>query len=265
MPAVKTQLLNVFFLPDLVSDGALLGGHAVVIDILRATTTITTALANGAQRIVPCVDIDQAHLTKARLLGQITGKQRILLGGERQGKPLPGFDLGNSPPTYSPEVVAGNTIVMTTTNGTRAMDMCRDAEQIIIGSFANFSAVAKYLANCEKVSLVCSGTNRHVTCEDVLFAGALGNYLAPDDLVNNQAFAANDQARLAISYWRQLHCKENQTCPTTKQIHQVFEQSLGGSNLIAQDRSSDLEFAALIDRFDNLPILNKETWEITNQ
>lgn len=272
MPSQVSEL-NVYFLPDLIPDSALHGCVAVVIDILRATTTMTTALAAGARRIVPCLSIEQAHDHRQRLLSQVAEGEQVLLGGERQGKPLPGFDLGNSPETYDAAAVAGNTIVMTTTNGTRAMDMCQTADEIVIGSFANLSAVCHRLRQSEKVAIVCSGTNRHVTSEDVLMAGALVQQLAPPEFLgspadgggqNGDTFQANDQARLALAFWNQLAQDHPGAQPTFSQILAVFERSLGGSNLIAQERGGDLAFAAVIDRFDNLPVLDKASWEISN-
>ncbi|MBL8891032.1 MAG: 2-phosphosulfolactate phosphatase [Planctomycetaceae bacterium] len=264
---MKSRQIYTFFLPDLIPEGLLNDSVAVVIDILRATTTMTTGIANGAARIVPCVGVDQAHLTKQRLseanlaLAENTSPSSVLLGGERLGKPLPGFDLGNAPETYSPESVRGRTIVMTTTNGTRAMDRCRGAKQIVIGSFANLSTVVQHLSQSQRVALVCSGTDKHVTCEDVLFAGAVTDELIRSAHGSDLPWEINDQAELARSYWRQSSGPDR--FPTMDSILAVFRRSLGGSNLIAQGRAVDLEFAAAIDRFNVLPILDQRSWEIT--
>ncbi|MDP1561736.1 MAG: 2-phosphosulfolactate phosphatase [Pirellulaceae bacterium] len=265
---MKARQLYTFFLPDLIPEGLLVDSVSVVIDILRATTTMTTGIANGATRIVPCVGVDQAHLTKQRLLdglpepmSAMESTPRVLLGGERLGKPLPGFDLGNAPETYSPSAIGGRTIVMTTTNGTRAMDRCRGAHQIVIGSFANLTRVVQHLSRAHRVALVCSGTDKHVTCEDVLFAGAVTAELSRLTGDSEPPWEINDQAELARSYWQQL--PTGSQFPTTESILSVFRRSLGGSNLIAQGRGVDLEFAAQIDRFDVLPVLDQSIWEIT--
>ncbi len=258
---MKSRQLYTFFLPALIPDGLLTDCVAVVIDILRATTTMTTGLANGAARIVPCVGLDQAHLTKQRLLEELSAN--VLLGGERLGKPLPGFDLGNAPETYSPAAVAGQTIVMTTTNGTKAMDRCRGAQQIVIGSFANLSRVVQHLSRAHRVALVCSGTDKHVTCEDVLFAGAVTAELLRGPAADLPAWEVNDQAELARSYWQSQ--PGDGRFPSEEAMLDVFRRSLGGSNLCAQGRAADLDYAARIDRFDNLPVLDQERWEITNQ
>lgn len=264
---MKARQIYTFFLPDLIPDGLLSDSVSVVIDILRATTTMTTGIANGAARIVPCVGVDQAHLTKQRLIDELgqaklepSSSSAVLLGGERLGKPLPGFDLGNAPLTYSSTAIGGRTIVMTTTNGTRAMDRCRGAQQIVIGSFANLSRIVQHLSQAHRVALVCSGTDKHVTCEDVLFAGAVTAELLRLGRESGVTWEINDQAELARSYWQQLTSSDRM--PTTESILSVFRRSLGGSNLIAQGRSEDLEFAAQIDRFDILPVLDQATWEI---
>jgi 2-phosphosulfolactate phosphatase len=96
-----------------------------------------------------------------------------VLGGERGGKRIEGFDLGNSPAEYKPALVAGKTVLFTTTNGTRAMQMCRQAQKVLIGSFANFSAMCRELGKLDHVDILCAGTDGQITREDVLFAGAV--------------------------------------------------------------------------------------------
>ena len=112
-----TNQLNVHLLPELANPHDLAGHTSIVIDTLRASTTITTALENGAEKIIPCLTVEEAR----QLANDRPG---ALLGGERGGKPLPGFDFGNSPAEYEPNRVAGKTIVFTTTNGTKAMTRC---------------------------------------------------------------------------------------------------------------------------------------------
>src|SRR5262245_39532454 len=121
--------IDVFLLPALVEPAALAGKTAVVIDVLRATTTIVQALATGAKEIVPLQEVDEA-----RRLAEKLGEGAIL-GGERGGVLIPGFDLGNSPAEYTAAKVAGKTVVFTTTNGTRALQRCKMAERVLIGAF----------------------------------------------------------------------------------------------------------------------------------
>ena len=147
----------------------------VVFDILRATTTMITALANGAEAIIPVAEISEAMALRQQ-------RPEVLLAGERDGlrirKELTGgveFDLGNSPREFSAEKVQGKTIVMTTTNGTRALRACAGAKAVLIGSFLNLRAVSTWLKEQRPAHLllVCSGTFDQSALEDTLAAGAL--------------------------------------------------------------------------------------------
>ena len=147
----------------------------VVFDVLRATSSIVTALANGACEIIPVCEIAEAvALRQAR--------PDLLLAGERNGRRIlraqtgsVDFDLGNSPREFTRERVAGRSIAMTTTNGTRALQACRGARRLLVGSFLNLSAVTDWLARdgTERLLIVCSGTHEEAAYEDVLGAGAL--------------------------------------------------------------------------------------------
>jgi 2-phosphosulfolactate phosphatase len=163
-----SQQLNVYELPTSVAPEELAGTTAVVIDVLRATTTILYALQAGASEVIPCLEIGDALKIAASL-----PRSQVVLGGERGGLPIDGFDLGNSPREYDPPAVAGKTVVMTTTNGTRAMDQCRIAESVLIGGFVNAAALADRLAARERIALVCAGSDGDVTRDDVLFAGLM--------------------------------------------------------------------------------------------
>ena len=133
MPAV----VRAHLVPTLVEPEQLCGRVAIVIDVLRATTTIIHALAAGAECVIPCLEVEEARQT-ARKIGP-----SALLGGERGGVRIDGFDFGNSPTEYVSEKIAGRTIVFSTTNGTRAMLHCRQAAQILIGAFVNRAAVVR--------------------------------------------------------------------------------------------------------------------------
>ena len=147
----------------------------VVFDVLRATSTMLEAIANGARAIVPVCEIDEAvALGKAN--------PGWLLAGERHGVRITraqsgsvDFDLGNSPLEFSSGAVSGKTIVTTTTNGTRALKACEGAERILIGAFLNLNALVLELARstAPEVLLVCAGTGEQCASEDVLCAGAV--------------------------------------------------------------------------------------------
>jgi 2-phosphosulfolactate phosphatase len=151
----------------------------VVFDILRATSSMITALANGAEQILPVATIEEALAAKAE-------HPEALLCGERDGLRItaaqtggPEFDLGNSPREYTAEIVTGKTLISTTTNGTRALRACANAEHTLVASFLNLAATADHLraAVPENLVLVCSGTYEEAALEDTLAAGALADAL----------------------------------------------------------------------------------------
>src|SRR5437588_13012226 len=138
MPTARD--VRVHLLPELAPAGGLAGGVAVVVDVLRATTTIVHALAAGCTSVRPCATVEEAR----ELAGQMRAG-RVLLGGERGGAPLPGFDLGNSPREYTAKLCHGSTLVLTTSNGTRALVRAAEAERTILAAFVNYSAVCEQL------------------------------------------------------------------------------------------------------------------------
>jgi 2-phosphosulfolactate phosphatase len=144
----------------------------VVIDVLRATSTICTALYHGAQKIIP-VDSVERCMEIGRQLGAITA-------GERDGHIAPGLEHGNSPLEYPASFIQNKTLVLTTTNGTRLLHMAKDAEEIIIGSFLNLSVVCAYLRSKHSpVVLACAGWKDRINLEDSLLAGAIISRIKP--------------------------------------------------------------------------------------
>jgi 2-phosphosulfolactate phosphatase len=151
----------------------------VVFDVFRATSSMVTALANGAEAIIPASDIAEALDIKRRT-------PAVLLAGERDGVRIRAslangtdFDLGNSPREFTQEKIAGRTIVMTTTNGTRALRSCAHAKTVLVGSFLNLRATAAFVAgsSAENLLLICSGTYEQAAYEDALGVGALCDLL----------------------------------------------------------------------------------------
>jgi 2-phosphosulfolactate phosphatase len=147
----------------------------VVFDILRATSSMMTALSNGADAVIPVSEISEALALRAT-------NPEFLLAGEREGLRIRAaqtgsvdFDLGNSPREFMPEEVRGKTIVMTTTNGTRALQACTGAKHIFIGSFLSLRPLANWIIEQQPANLilVCSGTHEQAALEDTLAAGAL--------------------------------------------------------------------------------------------
>lgn len=147
----------------------------VVFDILRATTSMITALTNGAEAIIPVAEISEAIALRQK-------NPNVLLAGEREGLRIRAgqtgsidFDLGNSPREFTAEKVSGKTIVMTTTNGTRALRACAEARMILVSSFLNLRATTNWILERkpQHLILVCSGTHEEPALEDTLAVGAL--------------------------------------------------------------------------------------------
>jgi len=241
-----TRQIDVYLLPALVDPVELEGKAVVVIDVLRATTTIVHALAAGASEVAPCEEIEDAKKLAATL-----GAQAVL-SGEREGLPIPGFDLGNSPAEYTRERVGGKTLVFTTTNGTRAMHRCRHAARVLLGAFVNFSAICRELADDEQIALICAGTDGHVTREDTLLAGAM-----VDDLARTRKRELNDQAEIAADAWQTAV-----RLLTDRPLGIMLRDSRGGRNLIETGQENDIDLAAQIDKFDIVPRLDLATWRI---
>ena len=145
------------------------GKVAVVIDVLRATSVITTALANGARSVIPVMTVEEAEMRFSACDAAST-----LKGGERNSVKIDGFDLGNSPLEYKRNVVADKDIVFTTTNGTQALQGVQGADEVVLACFRNMASLADYLLRIQKdVVIVCSGTRGRFSLDDGLCAGRL--------------------------------------------------------------------------------------------
>jgi 2-phosphosulfolactate phosphatase len=244
MPAPRQ--IDVFLLPSLVEPDQLACRTCVVIDVLRATTTIVHALAAGATQVIPCLEVDEARRLAAEI-GQVA-----ILGGERAGGKIAGFDLGNSPAEYTRSTVGGKTLVFTTTNGTRALARCKAAKRVLVGAFVNFSAICSELAAAESVALICGGTDGEVTREDALLAGAI-----VVELTRSESTTLNDQAELAADAWRTAV-----RFLTDRPLGMTLRDSRGGRNLIGIGHENDIDLAAQLDRFDIVPELELAAWRI---
>lgn len=237
--------LRAYFLPSLAPAGELAGTTCVVIDVLRATTSIVAALAAGAKEVLPCQEIDEAQ----RLAGTLPSGT-VLLGGERAGGKISGFDLGNSPAEFSDAAVRGKSLVMTTTNGTRALHHARAAKRVLLASFLNLEATARSLAGDDDVTLLCAGTDGQITREDVLLAGALAMLLraplAPSSIPGDPDL--NDQAWLAVPAWLQVARAGGGRLPQLRlALGMALRDTRGGHNLIGMGLDADLTAAAQID------------------
>lgn len=219
----------------------------VVLDVLRATSTMVTALANGARAIIPVAEIHEALAIRAR-------QPDVLLAGEREGLRIGTdrtggvhFDLGNSPREFTSERVRNRVIVMTTTNGTRALRACAPAGEVLVGSFLNLQTVAAYLQRNPPSALlvVGSGTHEQAALEDTLAAGALCE--AVWGLYKGGTVA--DSAQIARQLWR--------AC--AGDLLSTMSHSRNGRRLLAHpDLEPDVAFCLQRNRFLLLPKLGPD-------
>jgi len=149
------------------------GKIVVVIDVLRATSVITTALDNGAQEVIPVRTVEEAQSLYAT-----SDASKTLRGGERNALKIEGFDLSNSPLEYKKKVVEGKTVIITTTNGTNAINNVKGADEVVLACFRNVAAVADHLVGLSHrgsrdIIIVCAGTEGRFSLDDGLCAGML--------------------------------------------------------------------------------------------
>jgi 2-phosphosulfolactate phosphatase len=166
--------IDVIFSAKEVTGSRVAGKTVVVIDVLRATTVMITALKNGAKKVVPVLSPTEAFEYRRK------AKEKVILAGERNADPIAGFDFGNSPLDMSRPHIAGATLVMTTSNGTRAIRKSVTARALFVASFLNAGATIRAIRRHSDVVLVCSGSNGVFTMEDTLCAGFLADLLSND-------------------------------------------------------------------------------------
>lgn len=159
----------------------------VVIDVLRATSAICAAFDNGVKSIIPVATIEEALEYKAK---------GYLVGAERKGEIVEGFDFGNSPFSFMKEELRGQEVVLTTTNGTKALDIAKDAETVVVGSLLNLDALCEWLAVQDKnILCLCSGWQDKFNLEDTICAGAISEYL-----VGTGNFTSVEDSSIAAKY-----------------------------------------------------------------
>jgi 2-phosphosulfolactate phosphatase len=231
--------VEVVFTPEEIKNRRLSDKLIVVIDVLRASSTIITALAYGCRGLVPILSPEQAK-EKA----QQFKKEEVLLGGEREGRKIKGFDLGNSPREYQKEIVEDRIIIFSTTNGVKTLERVRGAFRIIIASFLNLQATFNYCSKFQgDILLACAGKEGYFSLEDTVCAGMLINSLR--DI-----------------YSTTCTCQEVDTNLTAQILYKKF-----GNNILEMLRKSqhgrylesiglrkDLEFCSQLDIFNIVPI-----------
>jgi 2-phosphosulfolactate phosphatase len=216
----------------------LAGTTAVVIDSIRATTTIVAALAAGASEVV-------AYRTDAEVRAEAARRPAgtVITAGERRGVRIEGLDLNNSPSVMTPEQVGGRSLLLTTTNGTQAICDARAAEAILIAALPNRRAVARRVAALGRPCvLVGAGTVGSVSCEDTLVAGAIIEAMAGEP--GGLAFHCADSALVALAAWR----------GAKDRLSELYHQTWGGAFISQLGLDADLAVCIEVDATDLVPV-----------
>lgn len=228
--------IDVCFTPAEVVPSDLGNQVVVVIDVLRATSTIVEALANGARMVVPASGIDDAVR-----IAQAVGRDNALLCGERRSLPIEGFDLGNSPREMTRERVEGRSLIMTTTNGTAALLAGAGGRRTLVGSFLNLSAVADELAqDGGPVTILCSGREKRFALEDAICAGALVRAVA----ARTKGPVERNDAALAAEMLAELR---------PGSLEEVLRNTAAGRQLAEAELDGDITLCASVDRYGIVP------------
>ena len=236
--------IDVYLTQSLIHDDLFLKDkNVVVVDVLRATTTINVALANGAKEIIPAESVTiAARISK--------GLGKALLCGERNGKVIEGFALGNSPLEYKSETVKDKSLIFSTTNGTVSISKSRLAKSCVLASIVNFSKVVEHIKSLEgDVIFVCSGKLNSFCIEDAVCAGVIIDKLVTDE---KDKFELDDSAFACVNLANSLAKKSDKL--SSERILDMFNNSEHGKYLASIGFSEDLKICSAIDSYPHLPV-----------
>jgi len=234
--------LDVVLLPEELKNQDISDDLVVVIDVLRASSTITTALASGASKVIPIYSPEEARKksTKYRF-------DERLLCGERNGKKLAGFNLGNSPLEYNNSMVKEKIILLTTTNGIRTIELVQKAKEIIIGCFLNLQAIVHYCKSYSgKVLLVCAGDRGTVSLEDTVCAGMM---MSLSENRSQKYSFQYDDSLIASYLYREFN----------NHLIDMMQKSVWGKHLFEMGLKEDLFFCAQEDIYNLIPIIKGDS------
>lgn len=236
--------IDVYLTQSLINDDLFLKDkNVVVVDVLRATTTITVALSNGAREIIPAESVTIA----ARIF---KGLGKSLLCGERNGVIVEGFNLGNSPFEYKSEVINDKSLIFSTTNGTLSISKSRLAKSCVLAGFVNLSKVVNHIKSFEEdVIIVCSGKLNNFCVEDAVCAGIIINMLLSDE---KNKYVLNDSAYACLKLGRILAMKIGK--PSGEKILDMLKASEHGQYLCSIGFAEDLKLCSEIDSYPYLPV-----------
>jgi 2-phosphosulfolactate phosphatase len=228
--------IDIQLLPSRPDSGILSDRTVVVIDVLRATSVMVHAMSQGASEIIPVATVEEAFQR-----GKALSRRSVILGGERESKKIPGFDLGNSPKEYVAEKVKGKKLILTTTNGTKAFHLVSSGKEILVGSFFNISVIAqKCLAWNRDLFIFPSGDEGNFSLEDNLCGGMLIDRMMK---IGRKRIALTDASHCAQILYERY--KAN--------ILEAFRLSLHGQELVKRGFGEDLIYCTQIDITDVIP------------
>jgi 2-phosphosulfolactate phosphatase len=231
--------ITTYFSPRNIDELYLKDKNIVVIDVLRASTTIAVALGNGAKEIIPVGDIESVVKISGSLFGNVT-----LRAGERNAKMIEGFNLGNSPREFREEVVKGKSIILMTTNGTGAMAKGRHAKHHVVASFVNLSMVVRFLSDLQSnFIIICAGNENSFCIEDAVCAGKIINQL---DKEMGSGLILDDAGKAAAALDKNFG----------KNILRMLETSQHGALLTELGFGDDLKVCSELDSVRVLPKLS---------
>jgi 2-phosphosulfolactate phosphatase len=217
----------------------------VVIDVLRASSTIITALANGAKEVIPVSSVEFSMKASGNMFGGKT-----LRGGERNMKKIDGFNLGNSPSEYDPETVSDKSIVFLSTNGSKAIAKTRFAESAFICSFLNLRAVARHLIDLNRdFEILCAGQNGGFSLEDTICAGCL----------IDEVLELNNEAGLDISLRDTSKAAVTLSNAAGNNLYDTLSNTEHGQLLIENEFQKDIEDCSKLNFIETIPVFINTT------
>ena len=230
--------IDLFFLPGMVSEKQLADKTVVLVDVLRASTSICRALKSGARAVIPVEEPGEATEMREKI-----GPENVLLAGERNGIRIENFNLGNSPREYTEEAVSDKTIILTTSNGTRTYARAKLSNLVVTMGLVNVSAVAGRVAKAGKdIIILCAGSEGDFSIEDTLCGGMLIDRLKT---MAGNALELNDAASLALLFYHN----------NARALGAAIAQGEHGRCLAEIGFASDVSLATEVDSIPVVPIL----------
>lgn len=232
-------MIDTVLLPSWAGTKPLAGQLAVVLDIFRATSSMVTALGNHALQVIPVSEPEAAFELQRKF-----GAGQCILGGERKGFKIPGFDLGNSPAEYTEDVISGKTVILSTSNGTQAALWAKESREVLIGSFLNMAAICDYLKsrlsdgnNAPDITIVCAGREGNFSLEDFTGAGMIVHLAGAN-------CELTDTAKVALLTYEKARQSGIATF-TSQAEHGRYLKEIG--------MESDIDLCTEVDKYSILP------------